>query len=295
MKSTLRNITISLSVLTSALLVAFEAHALPIVQPGHKVEVISTGAFELIQPQGLAIDKSGNIYIGNNLFNGSSQLLKISSSGQVSSITSFPTFIGGLAINKKGEIFGSLHNQSLFKVERDTISTFATGLPSGAAEQLTFDEKGNLFVAYFNGQSIYKVSPKGEVAQFVSNLEGPFGVAFKNGLLFIGDNSNNGSGPGVIKKLTEKGTLTNFFSPIQGRVIDLESESSSNKIFVANQGDFSGSGGDAAINVISNNQLKTFATGFNEYPREIEFDRRGNLYVVDSKNLYKISPTWLKM
>lgn len=285
------NIAIFLGVVTSVPLNSVAVLAITIVQPGYKVEVISTGSFTLTQPQGIAIDKSNNIYIGNNYFNGTSELLKISSAGRVSSIKTFPTFIGGLAINIKGEIFGSLHNQTIFKVERGTVTTFATGLPLYSAQQLVFDKQGNLFVAYFNGQSIYKVSRTGQVTKFVSNLEGPCGVAFKNGSLFIGDNFNKGNGPGVIKKVTEQGTVTNFFSAIPGRLVDLEYNSSSDSFFIANQGNVFDSGGFPAINVIKNNQITTFATGFNEFPRDIEFDRRGNLYVADSQKLYKISPT----
>jgi hypothetical protein len=48
---------------------------------------------------------------------------------------------------------------------------------------------------------------------------------------------------------------------------------------------------NGTIEAISESRLITFfATGFVDYPRDIEFDRNGNMYVSDSTNLYKITP-----
>ncbi|HBB36226.1 MAG TPA: hypothetical protein DDZ80_29565 [Cyanobacteria bacterium UBA8803] len=271
------------------------AQAVQIIPLGYQIEEISTGSFELVQVGGLAIDSSSNIYVARNFFSfpENSDLLKITPAGEVLSIASFNSFIGGLAINESEQVFGSLFNGSVFRLENGNVSTFASGLPP-TLEELAFDQNNNVFVASFTKGTVSKISPEGAVTTFVDGLEGPFGVAFKGESLFIGDNLNRGGRPGIIREATPQGSVSNFFSPIPGRIIDLEYQPDSNSFFIANQGvieNFTPLPG--TIDVLNNGQLSTFATGFlggfDAYPREIEFDSSGNLYVADAQKLYKIS------
>jgi len=261
-----------------------EAETLPSVPPRYRIEVIPTGSFILEQPRGIAIDQSDNIYIGNNLFNGTSQLLKIKSSGSVLAVANFPAFIGGLAINRKNNVFGSLDNQTVFKLKNNNAATFATGLPPFAAEQLAIDKKGNLFIAYFNAAVIAEVSRTAKVTSFASGFQGPFGVAFKFNKLFVGDNQNIGNGPGVIDFINKQGNVHARFGPIPGRIVNLEVDPLTRNFFIANQA-------NGTVEVIAaDGRITVFAKGFDEYPREIEFDDEGKLYVADSSRLYKITP-----
>ncbi|MDP8963835.1 MAG: hypothetical protein M3O33_07580 [Cyanobacteriota bacterium] len=271
---------------------ASSVQAIQIVPPGYQVEEISTGSFELVQVGGLAIDSSKNIYVARNFFTGLSNLLKITPTGEVSSIASFDSFIGGLTIDKNEQVFGSLFNGSIFRVEDGNVSTFASGLPP-TLEEVAFDQNNNLFVASFTGGTVSKISPEGAITTFVSGLEGPFGVTFKGESLFIGDNLNGGP-PGIIREATLEGSVTNFLGPIPDRIIDLEYELTSDSFFIANQGAVVNSTLlPGTIDVINNGQLSTFATGFlggaDPFPREIEFDSSGDLYVADAQKLYKIS------
>ena len=220
--------------------IAPSARAGPItVPPGYAVEQIPTGAFPLVQSDGLAVAKDSSIYISRNFFSGQSDLLKISPSGDVSEIASFGAFNGGLAINSMGQLFGSLFNQTIFKYENGVVSTFATGLPKLSAEKMAFDTQNNLYVAYFNAGEILRLSPTGVPSIFVSGLGGPFGVTFRNGLLFVGDNLGRGNGPGVIDQIGHSGEIVNTIGPIPGRIVDLKYDSSPGLegFFIANQGD----------------------------------------------------------
>jgi hypothetical protein len=269
------------------------AQAIQIIPSGYQVTEISSGSFELVQIGGLAIDSSNNIYIARNFFSGTSDLLKINASGDASSIASFNSFIGGLTSSKSGQVFGDLFEGSIFQLEDGNVSKFASGLPP-TLEELAFDQNNNLVVASFTEKTVSKISPEGTITTFVSGLEGPFGVALAGDSLFIGDNLNNGGQPGIIREVTSEGIVADFFSPVPGRIIDLEYEPASNSFFVANQGIAANSGQlPGTIDVINNGQINTFATGFlgggDRYPREIEFDSSGNLYVADAEKLYKIS------
>ena len=181
-------------------LVPYAANADPTVVPGFTIERISTGAFPLEQPNGLVIDQDGNIYVGRNFFEPSavqSDLLRITPSGDVSSIVSFGNFIGGLALNSKGELFGSLLDGTIFKLQNGIASIFAALGPLSIPEKVVFDEQDNRFVALFGERAVAKVSANGLVTMFVENLSGPFGVVFRKDLLLIGDNLN-GNGPGIL-------------------------------------------------------------------------------------------------
>lgn len=262
------------------------AHSLPTVPPQYTIKQISTGSFTLTQPQGIAIDKQSNIYVGVNMFDGTSQLLKINRSGDVHAVAEFTSFIGGLAIDRKGDLFGTLFNNTVFKLVNDVTTTFATDLPE-TPEQLDIDIHGNLFVACFNGHALVKVSRNANVETITSNLQGPLGVTIKLQRLFVGDNQNNGSGPGVIDFVSTRGDVIVRSSPIPGRIIDLETDPLTGKFFVANQDN----GTIEVIHGSHNTIVSVFASGFVEFPRDIEFDFWGNMYVVDGANLYKISPS----
>jgi hypothetical protein len=266
------------------------AYAAPTVPPGFTIKRISTDPFPLVQPTGLIVDQDNNIYVGRNLLSGQSDLLRITSVGDISSIVNFDAFIEGLAFNANGQLFGSLKSDTIFQLHNGTASTFATFSPLSTPERLTFDSQNNLFVALFNGKAISKVSTDGAVTTFAENLKGPFGVSFRGNSLFIGDNSNNGNGPGILLEANSLGTITSVFSPLGDRIVDLEYDPHSDSFFIANQGEAAGNLFGPAILRFRHGTVATFAEGFAESPRDMTFDAQGNLYVVDATSLYKISP-----
>src|SRR5215831_11859579 len=103
-----RNLLIAVSVVVLSTL-APSVGASPVVPPGYMIEQVDTGAFPLIQPDGLAVDANGTIYVGRNFLTNpsSSDILRITTSGEVTPIASFPTFIGGLTLDSNGTLFGS--------------------------------------------------------------------------------------------------------------------------------------------------------------------------------------------
>jgi hypothetical protein len=287
--STCRGVIAAFVSLVSVILTS-TANADPIVPPGFTIERISAGAFALVQPTGLVVNKDNNIYVGRNFFSKQSDLLQITPSGSVSSIVSFGNFIGGLALNSKGQLFGSLQTETVFRLQNGTASTFTTLPPISIPERLVFDGQDDLFVALFNGRAVSRVSAQGLVATFVENLMGPFGLAFRGDSLFIGDNLNIGNGPGILLEVNTLGTIISAFGPVGDRIVDLEYDPHSDSFFIANQGDFAGSLFGSTILRFQNGTITPFAEGFAEYPRDVVFDSNGNLYVVDATSLYKISP-----
>jgi hypothetical protein len=286
-------IAIAIVASLASALVTYAANADPIVVvPGFTIERISTGAFPLVQPSGPVIDLDGNIYVARNFSEPSavqSDLLRITPSGDVSSIVSFGNFIGGLALNSKGELFGSLQDGTIFELQNGIASIFATvGSLDSIPEKLVFDEHDNLFVALFGVLAVAKVSASGLVTMFVENLSGPFGVAFRNDLLLIGDNLN-GNGPGILLEVDTRGAITRRFEPVGDRIVALATNPNSNSVFIANQGVLVGNLFGPTILRAQNGTVTPFVEGFAGYPRDLAFDSSGNLYAVDANSLYKIS------
>lgn len=131
---------------------------------------------------GLAIDKAGNIFVGDR--NGT--IFRVDESGVARSFVSLPPSMSAyhLSFSPEGELFVSVPTlstrDSILKVSSTgEVSTFFTGLnrPQG----LAFDEHGNLYVvAYLGGRGgVVRITPRKEASQEIagSNL---VGLAFDN-------------------------------------------------------------------------------------------------------------------
>jgi hypothetical protein len=286
--------------LTVLVLLSFApaVRATPIVPAGYSIGQISTGGFPLAQPTGLVVGPDGTIYVGRNFATGSSDILRISSSGDVAAIASFPAFVGGLALDAAGILYGSLQSPpsqfnnpaQVFQIQEGNATIFSSGLPHGAAQEIVIGPTHDLFVANFNGQSVSKVAVDGSASTFVGALGGPFGLAFAGNSLFVSDNANNGNGPGRILEIDPAGNVVRSAGPIPGRIIALEYGVTSGSFFLGNQGDtFVPSGGSPGIDRLMDGQITRFASGFNEYPRSLAFGPNGSLFVVDASSLYEIA------
>lgn len=87
----------------------------------------------------------------------------------------------------------------------------ATGLYNPIA--IACDSAGNLFVVCSDVGKVLRISADGGQSVFVSNLDGPCGLAIDRlGNLFVG--AHDSTGEGVILKVTADGTETNFASGV---------------------------------------------------------------------------------
>jgi sugar lactone lactonase YvrE len=131
---------------------------------------------EFNQPNGLAIDKSRNIYV-TDFFN--NVIRKISSDGTVS------TFAGngspGLTNGPSG--------------------TAEFHLPSG----ITIDGSNNLFVAESVNSDIREITPSGDVSTFATGLNGPVRITVDGS-----DNLYVTTSANIIQKVTSTGTVSTY-------------------------------------------------------------------------------------
>ena len=95
---------------------------------------------------------------------------------------------------------------------------FASGL--NRPSRLAFDTSGNLYVANTLSNTIYKITPDGNVSTFASGLNGPMGLAFDNSCnLYVANNSDD-----TISKITPEGSVSPFVSSTLNGPMDLAFE-----------------------------------------------------------------------
>lgn len=177
----------------------------------------SASAAQLSQPQGIAMDRQGNLYIADT---GNHRVRKVTPTGEISTVAGDgqPGMRGdggpavfarlnqpfGVAADTEGNIYiADLENHRVRCVDRDgAISTVAgtgtkgsrgDGGPAAEAQlmsprSLALDASGNLYVSEFDGHRVRKITPQGIISTVaglgVAGLAGDGGPAAKGQLSF---------------------------------------------------------------------------------------------------------------
>ena len=210
---------------------------------------VSTFATVLNNPQELAFDDSGNLYVAYAAGNGT--ISKITPGGSVTTFVTGLSYPEGLAIDALDNLYvsnasvgtitkvtpgGTIstfatgldepwglafdHSGDLFAVNwggtineittGGTVSTFVTGLPY-PTHCLAFDSSGNLYVNSYRGDTISEITPNKSISTFATGLNSPFGLAFDDsGNLYV---SNQGD---TISEVTPNGIVSTFATGLVG-------------------------------------------------------------------------------
>jgi sugar lactone lactonase YvrE len=146
----------------------------------------------------LAFDDSGNLFVASDF-----SVLKISTTGAVTTFASGLNYINPMAFSSSGTLFvGS--RSGIYSITADgTVSNFLTG--SYTFGGLAFDASGNLYGPDNVTGIVWKVDPLGQATEFASGLVNPLGAAFDElANLYVA------SGNGTIQKISPEGTVTTF-------------------------------------------------------------------------------------
>ncbi|HVM60749.1 MAG TPA: NHL repeat-containing protein [Verrucomicrobiae bacterium] len=168
---------------------------------------------------GLAFDNQGNLYASDG-----SQILKFDSMGNESVFvsTNLPFqdygFDAGLAFGPDGDLFASFYDGSILKFNSNGVSTV---FASGVLnpQGLAFDASGNLYVASTSRQ-ILKFSPTGQESIFASNFAGafPLGLGFDSSGNLYATRHTGSFGQDQIMKFNPAGVGTVFASHLDNAI-----------------------------------------------------------------------------
>ena len=164
-------------------------------------------------PQGLAFDRSGNLYVALARGGG---IDKLSASGQhlgfIEVVRSDfgPSLLAGMAFDARGNLYVANYTNSssstageVDKIDANGhVTLFATGL--NGPQGLAFDRNGNLFVACIDGHALVELSPSGTILASISDPGGPIGLTSdQSGSVYESTLS-------AIRKLPPTGRYENF-------------------------------------------------------------------------------------
>jgi sugar lactone lactonase YvrE len=146
-------------------------------------------------PTAMAFGPDGQLYVSSR-FDGSVQ--RVAPDG---SISAFATDLGvacGIAFGPDGALYVGDRSGSVLRVQDGEVSLFATLPASVAAFHLAFGPDGALYVSaptLASRDSVYRISPTGQVEVFSSGFGRPQGLAFDaDGRLYVVDALAGSSG-----------------------------------------------------------------------------------------------------
>jgi sugar lactone lactonase YvrE len=142
---------------------------------------------ELMNPTGLALDRSGVLYVSCRH---DGTIHRVTPEGRATQWVEGMGIATGLAFDNEDNLYVGDRSGTIFKIspERE-IFVFATLEPSVAAYHLAFSPEGELYVSGPTTSSydrVYRISQAGEVSSFYRGLGRPQGLAFdRAGNLYV--------------------------------------------------------------------------------------------------------------
>ena len=236
------------------------------------IETITTLGSGFSDPQGVAMDAAGNIYVADA---GNNAVKKIANDGTITTLGSGFNYPMGVAVDAAGNVYvGDENNNAVKKIAPDgvTVTTLGSGFyyPKGVA----VDAAGNVYVADASNNTVKKIATDGvTVTTLGSGFSSPMGVAVDaTGNVYVADASNN-----TVKKIATDGvtvtTLGSGFNGSTGIALD-----AAGNVYVADNG-------NNAVKKIAPDgvTVTTLGSGFNN-PMGVAVDAAGNVYVADTYN-----------
>lgn len=171
--------------------------------PGAVITVMTFDPAQSQFPEGLAIDKEENIYVG---FYVTGQIWKITPHGEQSVLATLDVGSSGggmvgLTVDEEGDLYvcdasAEVATHGIWKVDPNGASRLFAALdPTGFPNAMAFDEAGNLFVTDSYLGEIWKVSRSGEAKVWLKSplldplsptcCYGANGIEFDRGDMFV--------------------------------------------------------------------------------------------------------------
>jgi hypothetical protein len=134
---------------------------------------------DIVNATGLAFSLSGDLYVSSRL---EGNVYRVDPKGRTETYIEGMGIATGIAFDHEGYLYVGDRSGSIFKISPGReIFVFATLEPSIAAYHLAFGFDDYLYVSgptTSSFDSIYRISPSGEVSRFFTGLGRPQGLAF---------------------------------------------------------------------------------------------------------------------
>ena len=242
--------------------------------------LVSSG---LNQPQGVAVDGQGNVYIADT---GNGQIKEWNpGTSQTVVLSSGLNNPKAVAVNSFGSLYvGNTGNNAIIG-PGPANETLVSGLngPSGVA----VDAQGNVYYSDTGNNAVDEWSVLGQQSSVLAGagLSGPWGVAVDGlGNVYFADSGNN-----AIKELVGGGQVNTLVAAGLSGPTGVAVDGQGN-VYLAD----TGNNAIKEWNVATQQVTALVSTGLNA-PAGIAVDGRGNLYVADTNNnaIKMITPGWL--
>ncbi len=234
----------------------------------------------LSEPQGVAVDSAGDLFVADPVDNAVKEVKPDGSTVTIGSGFNHPQ---GVAVNSSGDVFvADSGNNDVKEVEPDgTIETIGSGFNNPT--DLVLDSSGDLFVADIGSGTVKEITPGpgGSIVTIGAGFSDPAGVAVDaEGDVFVADSISNDVyeiTPGPNSTTVTVGT---GLSGPTGVAVD-----SFGDVFVANFGS------SDVDELAPNGTITTVATGLSN-PNGVVVDGSGDVFVADTDNsrVLELSP-----
>jgi sugar lactone lactonase YvrE len=160
-------------------------------------------------PDGITLDKEGNLYIANwGQKSDGKYVVKIDVNGNESVHIDDLAAPDGLTFSKDGTLYiSNFASGEIIRILNGRKEVFANGIDHPS--DLKFDNKGNLYVSSFgnfNGTKVLKILPDGKITVFADSINVPLGLSFD----IFGDLYVSSFGSGDIYKISPSGKKNLF-------------------------------------------------------------------------------------
>jgi sugar lactone lactonase YvrE len=159
---------------------------------------------DMMNATSIAFDREGEMYVTSR-FDGA--VYRVAPNGTMTAYAESMGVATGIAFDREENLYVGDRSGTIFKIARNReIFVFATLEPSVSAYHLAFSPQGELFVTgptTSSFDSVYRISPQGNVSVFYRGLGRPQGMAFDAaGNLYVAASL---SGKRGLVKLTPEG------------------------------------------------------------------------------------------
>jgi sugar lactone lactonase YvrE len=134
---------------------------------------------DMMNATAIAFDRDGQMYVSSR-FDGT--VYRVARNGTMAAYAEGMGIATGIAFDKEQNLYVGDRSGTIFKINRDRdIFVFATLEPSVSAYHLAFAPNGDLYVTgptTSSVDSVYRITPSGDVFNFYKGLGRPQGLAF---------------------------------------------------------------------------------------------------------------------